>query len=121
MTCDIAIEDRWLRANVGPGLADEVQECYRSVVNTCITHQCRCVLVVGTSGIDAFAHLAARDTLRSMTLAGLAKGFRLALVAETPDLIAIYDATVLEAQRVGIEARRFRTVEEAEQWLSAPP
>lgn len=121
MTCDIAIEDHGLRANVGPGLADEVQECYRALVNTCITHQCRRVLVVGTSSFDAFAHLAARDALRSMSLAGLPKGFRLALVAETADLIAVYDAAVVEAERLGIGARRFRTVEEAEQWLSSPP
>jgi hypothetical protein len=39
-------------------------------------------------------------------------------VAETPDLIAVYDAAVVEAGRCGIEARRFRSVEEAEQWLT---
>ncbi|HEY5897176.1 MAG TPA: hypothetical protein VIV54_06410 [Burkholderiales bacterium] len=121
MTCNIAIEDRWLRATVGPGLADEVQKCYRAVVNTCLTQQCSRVLVVGKAGIDAFAHLAGRDALHAMALAGVAKDFRLGLVAETPDLIAIYDSAVLEAERLGMAARRFRTVEEAEQWLRSEP
>jgi hypothetical protein len=119
VACEIAKEERWLRASVGPGLAEEVQECFRAIVNQCLTQPCERVLVVGRAGTDAFAHLAVRDALRSMALAGVPPRFRLALVAATPDLIAIYDAAVLEAERLGIEARRLRTVEEAEQWLSA--
>lgn len=117
MACNIAKEGGWLRASVGPGLADEVQECYRTLANECLTEDCRRVLVVGHAALDAFAHLAGRDALRSMALAGVPQGFRLALVAATPELIAIFDSAVLEAERLGIEARRFRTVEEAEQWL----
>jgi hypothetical protein len=107
-----------IRCTVGPGLADEVQECYRSLVNECLQRQCRRALVVGHARIDAFYHLALRDGLRAMSVAGLPAGFRIALVAETPDLIAIYDAAVVEAGRCGIEARRFSTAADAERWLN---
>jgi hypothetical protein len=43
--------------------------------------------------------------------------FRLALVAKSPMLIAVYDAAVIEAGRLGLEARRFITEQEAERWL----
>jgi hypothetical protein len=116
--CDIAERPGFLRAVVGPGLALEVQQCYRTVVNECLQRRCTRVLVVGRVKWEAFNHLALRDALRSMALAGLPEGFRLALVAETPDLIAVYDAVLMEALRYGIEAKRFRTEEEAVPWLA---
>jgi hypothetical protein len=112
-------ETAWLRASVGPGLADEVQECYRAVANHCLSSGSHRVLILGSSKFDAFVHLAGRDALRSLALAGVPAGFRLALVALTPDLIAIYDTAVLEAERLGIEARRFMSEEDAKVWLSA--
>src|SRR3989442_1541992 len=94
---DIAERPDYLRAVVGPGLAPQVQECYRTLVNECLQRRSARVLLVGRSQFDAFYHLALRDALRSMALAGLPPGFRLALVAETPDLIAVYDAVLVEA------------------------
>jgi len=64
-------------------------------------------------------HLAGRDALRSVALGGMPAGFRLALVAETPALIAIYDTAVVEAGRLGIEARRFTGEHDAVCWLAA--
>jgi hypothetical protein len=117
--CDIRHEPLWLRARVGPGLADVVQECYRALANVCLTRQCTRVLVLGISQFDAFDHLAGRDALRSLALAGVPADFRLALVALTPDLIAVYDAAVLEAERLGIDARRFMVEADAERWLES--
>ena len=109
-----------LRASVGPGLADEVQECYRAFAHECLQGHFKRALILGRATIDAFYHLALRDALRSMSVAGVPADFRIALVAETPDLIAVYDAAVLEAGRCGIEARRFSSIADAERWLSAP-
>jgi hypothetical protein len=117
--CDIGQAERYIRAAVGPGLATQVQECYRAFVNECLQRGYTRALVVGTSRIDAFQHLALRDALRSMALAGLPVGFKLALVAMTPDLIAVYDAALIEAGRHGIEARRFRSEDEAARWLAS--
>ena len=115
--CEIAQDDHCLRATVGPGLADEVQECYRTLANECLVRQCNRMLVIGVATIDPFYHLAGRDALRSLALAGVPADFRLALVAKSVTLIAVYDAAVVEAGRLGLEARRFMTEEEAERWL----
>ena len=108
----------FLSVSVRPGLAQEVQECYRAFVHECLQRGCRHVLIEGSSAWDAFNHLALRDALRSMAQAGLPSGFRLALIALSPDLIAVYDAVLVEAGRHGIEARRFLSRAEAEAWLA---
>ena len=117
--CDIRQDQRWLRARVGPGLADEVQQCYRTVAGYCLTNRCVRVLILGISQFDAFDHLAARDMLRSLSVAGMPKDFRIAFVPLTPDLIAIYDTAVVEAERLDLEARRFASEAEAELWLAS--
>jgi hypothetical protein len=118
--CDIDEGAGYLRASVGPGLADEVQECYRAFVNECLKRQCSRALIVGRASVDAFYHLALRDALRAMSVAGLPPQFRIALVAQAPDLIAVYDAAVVEAGRCGIHARRFPALADAERWLAEP-
>ena len=77
------------------------------------------MLLIGIATIDPFYHLAGRDALRSLALAGVPADFRLALVAKSATLIAVYDAAVVEAGRLGLQARRFQTEEEAKRWLLA--
>jgi hypothetical protein len=105
--------------NVGPALSDEVQDCYHAFANECLTRTCSRVLIVGNAKIDAFSHLALRDVLRSMALAGIPAGFRLAVVADTANLIAVYDTAVVEASRLGIDAKRFMTEQDAARWLES--
>jgi hypothetical protein len=69
--CDIGLAESYIRVAVGHGLATQVQECYRAFVNECLRRGCTRALVLGTSRIDEFQHLALRDALRSMALAGL--------------------------------------------------
>ncbi len=115
--CVIGRKEGDLRAIVSSRRAEDVQRCYQAMAAECVRHQVRRALVIGRSTADAFVHLAGRDALRSLALAGVPEGFRLALVAETADLIAIYDSAVLEAARCGIEARRFTREEDAVCWL----
>lgn len=103
--------------SVGPALAADVQECYRAAAMECLRGHCDRVLVVGLSKFDPMAHLAGRDALRSLALAGVPAGFRLALVALSDNLVRIYDDAVREAGRFGLEARRFDAEEQAELWL----
>jgi acetyl-CoA acetyltransferase len=118
--CGIDEGAAYIRGVVGAGLADEVQECYRAFANEVLRRHCARALVLGQAKVDAFHHLALRDALRAMSVAGLPSEFRIALVAETADLIAIYDTAVVEAARCGIDARRFLTALDAEQWLARP-
>ena len=39
--CSIDQGPAHIRATVGAGLADEVQECYRAFVNECLQRQCK--------------------------------------------------------------------------------
>ena len=117
--CRIERSGEGMRAEIGPGLPDEVQECYRALANECVTRGCHRVLILGTAKIDAFSHLALRDLLRAMALAGVPEGFRLALVADTANLIAVYDTAVVEAGRLGLDARRFMNEQDAAGWLAS--
>jgi hypothetical protein len=116
--CDIDQAQGYIRVSVGSGLAQQVQECYRTFANECLQRGSSGALILGAASYDAFYHLALRDALRSMAVAGLPSGFRLALVASTPDLIAVYDAVLVEAGRCGIEARRFLDEAAAKGWLA---
>ena len=117
--CLIELKEEHLRVAVGPALSDEVQECYHAFANECVTRTCNRVLIIGKAKFDAFSHLALRDVLRSMALAGVPAGFRLAVVANTANLIAVYDTAVVEAGRLGIDAKRFMTEQDAARWLES--
>lgn len=119
--CEISIVDDYVRADVGPASAGEIQQCYQDWAYACLGGQYRRALLVGTSRGDEFAHLAARDAIASMALAGIPSQFRLAVVAHSVLLIAVYDAVVVAARRHGIDGRRFQEEEEAVQWLGATP
>lgn len=116
-SCEIRTVDGCVRACVGRGHAREIQKCYQDWASASLCADARCGLLVGTSDGDAFVHLAARDAIASMALAGLPAGFRIAVVALNAPLIAIYDAVVVEALRRGIEARRFLDEASAVGWL----
>ena len=117
--CEIELQGEHLRVAVGPALSDEVQNCYHAFANECLTRTCIRALIIGNAKIDAFSHLALRDVLRSMALAGVPAGFRLAMVADTANLIAVYDTAVVEAGRLGIDAKRFMTEQDAARWLES--
>jgi len=119
--CEIGIVDDCVRADVGPGHAGEIQKCYEDWACACLDGKRKRALLVGTSQGDEFAHLAARDAIASMAIAGIPAGFRLAVVARNVLLIAIYDAVVVAARRHGIDARRFQDEEEAVRWLGEGP
>lgn len=116
--CEISTVDGCVRASVGRGHAHEIQECYGDWARACLSGGARCGLLVGASDGDAFVHLAARDAIASMALAGLPSGFRIAVIALNAPLIAIYDTVVVAALRRGIEARRFQDEASASAWLS---
>lgn len=117
--CAIARTGERLRVAVGPALSDEVQECYRAVANECLIGACSRVLIIGNATVDSFSHLALRDVLRAMALAGVPTGFRLAVVASTANLIAVYDTAVIEAGKLAIDVRRFMTEDDAARWLES--
>lgn len=118
--CVIEDGPQYLRGTIGPGLPHEIQEGYRALAAECLARQGKRILVIGSSGGDPFLHLAGRDALKAIAVAGVPPGFRLAAVAATPDMIPVYDSAIAEAERCGMQARRFATEAEAAAWLEAP-
>jgi len=119
--CSIGIVDDYVRADVAPGHAGEIQQCYQDWAYACLDGGYRRALLVGMSQGDEFAHLAARDAIASMAVAGIPPEFRLAVIARNVLLITIYDAVVVAARRHGIDARRFQDEAEAVRWLAGGP
>jgi hypothetical protein len=118
--CVIDESPQYLRCVVGAGLPHQIQECYRTLAAECLHRQGKRVLVVGAGGGDPAVHLAGRDAMKAIALAGVPAGFRLAVVAATPDMVDIYDTAILEAHTCGMQARRFDTEEQADAWLRQP-
>lgn len=118
--CVIDDSPQYLRCIVGSGLPHQVQECYRTLAAECLRRQGKRILVIGAGGGDSTVHLAGRDAMKALAIAGMPAGFRLAVVAATPDMIDIYDSAILEASSCGMQARRFDTEEQATAWLRAP-
>jgi hypothetical protein len=118
--CVIDDSPQYLRCIVGAGLPHQVQECYRTLAAECLRHQGKRVLIIGAGGGDSTVHLAGRDAMKALAIAGMPAGFRLAVVAATPDMVDIYDTAILEAASCGMQARRFDTEEQAAAWLRTP-
>lgn len=118
--CQIGTVDGIVRGIVRGGSAAEIQKCYADWALACLLGQFRRALLVGVGHGDAFSHLAARDAIAAMALAGVPAGFRVAVVALDAHLIAVYDTAVVEAGRRGIEARRFADEAQAVKWLGTP-
>ena len=119
--CELGVVDGFAAARVGPGQASEIQKCYQDWACACVAEGCRGALLVGASDGDAFPHLAARDAIASIALAGTPAGFRIAVVAGNAALIVVYDAVVVAARRHGIDARRFQDEKGALHWLGGGP
>jgi hypothetical protein len=118
--CVIDDSPQYLRCVVGAGLPNQVQECYRTLAEECLRRQGKRLLVVGAGGGDPAVHLAGRDAMKALAVAGVPAAFRVAVVAATPDMADIYDSAILEAASCGMQARRFDTEADAAAWLRSP-
>jgi hypothetical protein len=121
--CEVHGAGVFLRARIRRANVHEVQECYRNMAVECIRRGCTRVLVLASDSDDVYAHGALRDALRSLSVAGLPAGFRMALVPDSRNVGRIYDAVIAEAAKHGIEARRFADEPAAVAWLTSygPP
>ncbi len=118
--CSIRPAGNMVRAVVGPGSAEEIQDCYRTLAVFCIQSQVHCALVMSGDG-SSTDHLALKDGMSCIAMAGLPMGFQLALVAGQSETQAVYALAEEAAQRSGINARLFKTEEEALSWLNPSP
>jgi hypothetical protein len=115
-TCDISQAGDFVRALVGPGTDEAIQDCYRSIAVLCIQSGVRKALVIAEDG-DPFAHNALVTGLQCAALAGLPQDFMLALVARTQRVFEVFANGEQEAAKAGITARVFSDEAAAIAWL----
>lgn len=115
-TCDISQAGEFVRAVVGPGTDESIQDCYRSIAVVCIQSGVRKALVIAEDG-DPAAHGALLTGLQCAALAGVPQGFMLALVARTRRVHEVFANAEQEAAKAGITARVFPDEAPAIAWL----
>ena len=105
-----------LRAEFSHGTATEIGELYRALAVACIQKQVTRVLIIAGDD-DPAGERALRDALTMMVLAGIADGFRLALVTPLPRVEYVYRNAQRDFTAAGITTRQFDNEDEALQWL----
>ena len=98
----------------------EVSELYQAFALLCARGKVSGALLEAGEEDLADAHYALRDTLVTVAcIAGVPLRFRLALVARSGAIAAVYRRTQRELRALGCDARVFRMEERAGRWLKA--
>jgi hypothetical protein len=119
MSCTVQDAGEFVQVLVGPAPSPSIRECYRDLVSLCTQHRIPRALLISSDG-DATGHAAMREAIDAMAAAGLGPDFRLAMVAQPPQVFSVYQSAEKVAAGKGLAARAFRTRREAVEWLSGP-
>ena len=105
-----------LRLEFGYATVTKIAELYRALAVTCVERQVTRVLIVAGDDEPA-GERALRNALTMMVLAGVPRGFRLALVAAVPRVADTYRNTPRDFTAAGIGTRLFDNEADAAHWL----
>ena len=109
--------DGYIFVEFGYGTTTEISAIYRALAVRCITEDLKRVLV--KPGDDDLAgERALRDAFTMMLLAGIAPGFRIAIVAELPHVETRYRRCVRDLRLANVNAQLFASENEAISWLT---
>jgi len=101
----------------GYGTTSEISAIYRAFAVRCISEELKRALV--KPGDDDYAgERALRDAFTMILLAGIAPGFRIAIVASLPSVEARYSVCVRDLRLANIDAKLFGKEAEAVTWLT---
>ena len=103
----------------GRGDERDLSQLYRDLAVACVQKQVSRVLLKARHG-GLEAHLALRDALTVMLLAGIPAGFRIGFVADGPPTAEALEALRDELRRLGVAAALFDAEEPALAWLRFP-
>ena len=113
----IVDRDGYLTVEFGYGTSTEIAQIYRTLAVRCIEEEVKRVLV--KPGDDDYAgERALRDAFTMILLAGIAPGFRIALVASEPRVEARYRICVRDLRLANVDAKLFGDEAEAASWLA---
>jgi len=119
MTNPINHETAYLAVDCSRSFARELSARYGALAAQCVAQQSVRVLVSATHAAkgDPTDHLALRDAVTLMLMSGLPAGFRLALVADAPDLRRAFASLASDAQQLGMRAAVCADENDACGWL----
>ena len=98
--------------------ARELAELYRTLAVECMATQADRVLV-NAANCDAESHHALRDAFTTMLLAGIPRGFRLAMITTSPRARAFFLELQGDLRRLDVDAALFVEERPAVEWLLA--
>ena len=108
---------RYLRVDFGSCDYFELSETYRSFIDLCLGTQVNCALLQAGDNAPA-GHYQLRELFSGMArTAAIRPDFKLALVASTSAIEAIYREAQQALRAIGLNAWVFDTVPEAVQWV----
>ena len=116
----MGIEERreYIRVDCAGGGARETSRLYQDFAVACVQRQLLRALVKA-DGTDPQDQLSLRDAFTAMVLAGIAPGFRIALVAPAEPIAATFRKLQRDLRQLRIDAAVFRREDEAREWLLA--
>jgi hypothetical protein len=117
--CSVRQEGEYIRADVGSGSPDEVQECYRTLAALALEHKFTRVLVVARGDDDAHSLLAARDMVIALHVIGVPGAFKIAFVAADDATRNGFRHAEVEAVNRDLRAKVFDYEHDAVRWLTA--
>lgn len=111
----------YLAVDCSRSFAHVLSPLYRALALECVAKQPVRMLVSAAQSAkgDPNDHLALRDTLTLMVMTGLPPAFRLALVADAPDLRRRFLSLALDLKQLGISAVVCEDENEAWKWLGS--
>jgi hypothetical protein len=109
----------YLAVDCSRSFAHELSPLYRALALECVAKRPVRMLVSAAQSAkgDPNDHLALRDALTLMVMTGLPPAFRLALVADAPDLRRRFLSLALDLKQLGISAAVCEGENEAWEWL----
>jgi len=120
VTCTLQDAGQFVQALVGAAPYRSILDCYTELLSICREHQIDRALVVSVDG-DATTHAALDEALAALAQVHLPPHFKLAMVAESPAIFAVYQSAERTAAARRISASAFRSRREAVQWLTGEP
>lgn len=116
------IEERreYIRVDCADGGARDISRLYQDFAVACVERQLVRALVKA-GGTDPQDQLSLRDAFAAMVLAGIAPGFRIALVAPAGPIAAAFRRLERDLRQLRIDAAVFRREDEAREWLLSRP
>ena len=115
-TC-IVDGDGYLAVEFSYRTSTEIGEIYRALAVRCIEDQVARVLVK-PGDADPVGERALRDAFTMILLAGIAPGFRIAIVTSVPAIEARYRVCARDLRLANVDAKMFSGEAEAISWLA---